>query len=162
MHIVDIGPVSDDEDAAASSLLYRSGKDGDDKKELIVLYEKNKGGEKETSSGMVSVLLTAQLERVKEVLKTWNEVDKRVSKLCPSENAREDPSSATACSDVEITDGLVGFLSGKFSDGTWRDEYLGVNATVTNKEGAAKADNGVKFRGAWAEWPVGAQGENQL
>ncbi|RNF18820.1 trans-sialidase, partial [Trypanosoma cruzi] len=150
MHIVDIGPVSDD-DAAASFLLYKSGDQGNNDEKLIVLYEKNKGGEKETSSGMVSVLLTAQLERVKEVLKTWNEVDKRVSKLCPSENAREDPSPATACSDVEITDGLVGFLSGKFSDGTWKDEYLGVNATVKKNDGVEKKENGVTFkgRGAW-------------
>ncbi|PBJ71877.1 trans-sialidase [Trypanosoma cruzi cruzi] len=162
-HIVDIGPVSGDEDAAASSLLYRSG-GNDDKKELIALYEKKKGGEKETSPGMVSVLLTAQLERVKEVLKTWNEVDKRVSQLCPSENAKEDPSPATACGDVEITDGLVGFLSGKFSDGTWRDEYLGVNATVKKNDGVEIKENGVTFkgRGAWAEWPVGSQEENQL
>ncbi|ESS55982.1 trans-sialidase [Trypanosoma cruzi Dm28c] len=53
------------------------------------------------------------------------------------------------------------------------DEYLGVNATVKKgkKEGvsAEKAEtagssDGVKFtgRGAWAEWPVGEQGENQL
>ncbi|PBJ76196.1 trans-sialidase [Trypanosoma cruzi cruzi] len=163
-HIVDIGPVSDDEDAAASSLLYRSG-GNDDKKELIALYEKKKGGEKETSPGMVSVLLTAQLERVKEVLKTWNEVDKRVSQLCPSENAKEDASTDTACGAVEITDGLVGFLSGKFSDGTWRDEYLGVNARVKGDAAAATGPvDGVTFtgRGAWAEWPVGSQEENQL
>ncbi|EAN94608.1 trans-sialidase, putative [Trypanosoma cruzi] len=163
-HIVDIGPVSGDEDAAASSLLYRSGKDGKNKKELIALYEKKKGDEKETSPGMVSVILTEQLKRVKEVLKTWNEVDKRVSKLCASENAKEDPSPATACGAAIPTDGLVGFLSGKFSDGTWRDEYLGVNATVKKNDGVEKKENGVTFkgRGAWAEWPVGSQGENQL
>ncbi|PBJ76344.1 trans-sialidase [Trypanosoma cruzi cruzi] len=164
-HIVDIGPVSDD-DAAASSLLYKSGKDGDnnEEEELIALYEKKKGGEKETSSGMVSVPLTEQLERVKEVLKTWNEVDKRVSQLCPSENAREDPSPATACGAAIPTVGLVGFLSGNFSDNTWKDEYLGVNATVKKNDGVEKKENGVTFkgRGAWAEWPVGAQGENQL
>ncbi|EKF98793.1 trans-sialidase, putative, partial [Trypanosoma cruzi] len=73
-----------------------------------------------------------------------------------------------ACSPpVKITDGLVGFLSGNFSDGTWRDEYLGVNATVKKREdakstGATKTSDGVKFTGAWAEWPVGSQGENQL
>ncbi|EAO00182.1 trans-sialidase, putative, partial [Trypanosoma cruzi] len=128
--------------------------------ELIALYEKKKG---ESSSGMVSVLLTEQLKRVREVLTTWKEVDERVSKLCPSENALEDTSTDTACSTTgTITDGLVGFLSGNFSNDTWKDEYLGVNATVTN--GAEKTDNGVTFkgRGAWAEWPVGKQGENQL
>ncbi|RNC34093.1 trans-sialidase, partial [Trypanosoma cruzi] len=74
-----------------------------------------------------------------------------------------------ACSPtVKITDGLVGFLSGNFSNDTWRDEYLGVNATVKKKDGetddagATKTSDGVHFHGAWAEWPVGSQGENQL
>ncbi|PBJ77344.1 trans-sialidase [Trypanosoma cruzi cruzi] len=161
-HIVDIGPVSDD-DAAASSLLYKSGKDGDnEKEELIALYEKKKGFGYSQSLVMVSVLLTAQLQRVKEVLETWKKVDQTVSKLCPSESAAKDTSPGNACSTVKITDGLVGFLSGNFSENTWRDEYLGVNATVKNKDGAKKADNGVEFKGAWAEWPVGSQGENQL
>ncbi|RNF03600.1 putative trans-sialidase [Trypanosoma cruzi] len=160
-HIVDIGPVSreDDEDVAASALLYKSGNNNE---ELIALYEK-KGAGAIPSLGMVSVRLTEQLQRVKEVLTTWKEVNGIVSKLCPSENAKESPLSETACSPTfKITEGLVGFLSGNFSDGTWRDEYLGVNATVTKEEAAEKKDNGVKFTGAWAEWPVGKQGENQL
>ncbi|EAN88386.1 putative trans-sialidase, Group VI [Trypanosoma cruzi] len=163
-HIVDIGPVSGEgDDAAASSLLYESGKDGGNEKELIALYEKKKGDGK-PSPGMVSVLLTEQLERVKEVLATWKEVDKRVSQLCPSKSDAERASTSSTCGAVKITDGLVGLLSGNFSDGTWRDEYLGVNATVSNKEGAEQVDSGVKFtsRGVWAEWPVGSQGENQL
>ncbi|RNF07749.1 trans-sialidase, partial [Trypanosoma cruzi] len=165
-HIVDIGPVSEnDDDAAASALLYKSGDANDEK--LIALYEKKKSGE-QPSLGMVSVLLTAQLKRVKDVLTTWKEVDERVSKLCPTSSAKEDESTANRCSTtVKITDGLVGFLSGEFSDDTWKDEYLGVNATVTNKEGATVATenpDGVTFkgRGAWAEWPVGRQGDNQL
>ncbi|EKG01209.1 trans-sialidase, putative, partial [Trypanosoma cruzi] len=156
-HIADIGPVSaDNDDAAASSLLYKSG----DNNELIALYEKKKGGGEKPSPGMVSVLLTAQLQRVKEVLTTWNEVDSRVSQLCTTLLAQKGFSTDSACTD-KITDGLVGFLSGSFSDNTWRDEYLGVNATVKN---GAAAHNGVTFkgRGAGAEWPVGAQGENQL
>ncbi|EKF98862.1 trans-sialidase, putative, partial [Trypanosoma cruzi] len=73
-------------------------------------------------------------------------------------------STANGCGAGKITDGLVGFLSGNFSDATWRDEYLGVNATVTKEEAAEKTDNGVTFkgRGAGAQWPVGKQGENQL
>ncbi|RNF12298.1 trans-sialidase, partial [Trypanosoma cruzi] len=60
-HIVDIGPVSDD-DAAASSLLYKSAGSGDMKEEeLIALYEKKKGDGYSQSLVMVSVLLTAQL-----------------------------------------------------------------------------------------------------
>ncbi|KAF8284657.1 putative trans-sialidase, Group VI [Trypanosoma cruzi] len=159
-HIVDIGPVSDD-DVTASSLLYKSGDNEKEREEkLIALYEKKGNGEK--SLGMVSVLLNEQLQRVKEVLATWKEVDETVSMLCPSE---KDGSPGAACSPtVKITDGLVGFLSGNFSENTWRDEYLGVNATVAKKDGAKKADNGVKFtgRGAGAEWPVGSQGVNQL
>ncbi|KAF5223650.1 hypothetical protein ECC02_003383 [Trypanosoma cruzi] len=162
-HIVDIGPVSgDDDDVAASSLLYNSGENTDEKKdELIALYEK-KGGE-QPSPGMVSVPLTEQLQRVKGVLTTWKEVDGRVSQLCTSLIAEKDRSTDNVCSADKITAGLVGFLSGNLSGNTWRDEYLGVNATLT-KEGAEQAENGVKFtgRGAGAEWPVGRQGENQL
>ncbi|ESS60676.1 trans-sialidase [Trypanosoma cruzi Dm28c] len=158
-HIADIGPVSgDDDDAAASSLLYKSGGNN----ELIALYEK-KGGGDTPSPGMVSVPLTAQLQRVKEVLKTWKEVDSRVSQLRnPSESALQDPSADTACTTDKITAGLVGFLSGSFSEDTWKDEYLGVDATITGVAKATKTSDGVTFHGAWAEWPVGAQGQNQL
>ncbi|EKF30885.1 trans-sialidase, putative, partial [Trypanosoma cruzi marinkellei] len=156
-HIADIGPVSGDDDAAASSLLYKS---GNNKEELIALYEKKKGGEGKTSLGMVSVVLTEELKRVKKVLTTWKEVDERVSKLCPPSSATVSKSTANACSAVNITDGLVGFLSGNLSGEKWKDEYLGVNATV--KGGAEMTDNGLKFEGVWAEWPVGSQGENQL
>ncbi|KAF8282106.1 putative trans-sialidase, Group VI [Trypanosoma cruzi] len=161
-HIVDIGSVSGDDDVTASSLLYKSGNDNNEK--LIALYEKKKNGNEDTSLGMASALLTAQLQRVKKVLKTWKEVDERVSKLCPTENVGKDRSPNTACNaDVKITDGLVGFLSGNFSGDTWRDEYLGVNATVNNNDDrATKTSDGVTFQGAWAEWPVGSQGENQL
>ncbi|ESS62568.1 trans-sialidase [Trypanosoma cruzi Dm28c] len=162
-HIVDIGPVSDD-DAAASSLLYKSAGDNNEEEELIALYEKKKDGE-ETSHSLWSVLLTEQLQRVKEVLSTWKKVDETVSNLCLS-SAEEGTSPGNACSPtVKITDGLVGFLSGNFSENTWKEEYLGVNATVKNNEGGNKAtlhEDGVKFTGAWAEWPVGSQGENQL
>ncbi|EKG08273.1 trans-sialidase, putative, partial [Trypanosoma cruzi] len=162
-HIVDIGPVSDD-DAAASSLLYRSGEDGGNKEEeLIALYEKKEDGK--PSPGMVSVRLTEQLQRVKDVLSKWKKVDETVSKLCPSESDARDASTGAARRDFKITDGLVGFFSGNFSENTWRDEYLGVNATVKKKDGGNKAtlhEGGVKFTGAWAEWPVGSQGESQL
>ncbi|EKF32182.1 hypothetical protein MOQ_003972, partial [Trypanosoma cruzi marinkellei] len=170
-HIVDIGPVSGNDDAAASSLLYKSGDGNNNKEELIALYEKKKADEETPSLGMVSVLLTAQLQRVKEVLKTWKEVDERVSQLCLSESDEKDRPTVTPCSSTfNITDGLVGFLSGNFSDGIWKDEYLGVNATINKGTEEATAavtaakgpPDGVTFRGAWAEWPVGKQGENQL
>ncbi|ESS55933.1 trans-sialidase [Trypanosoma cruzi Dm28c] len=163
-HIVDIGSVSGEgDDAAASSLLYKSGKNGNNNEEkLIALYEKKKVGDEKPSPGMVSVRLTEQLKRVKEVLATWKEVDDRVSKLCPLSSAAVSKSTGTACTTDKITDGLVGFLSGSLSGNKWKDEYLGVNATVNDKEGATEASGGVKFQGAWAEWPVGEQGENQL
>ncbi|RNC56340.1 putative trans-sialidase [Trypanosoma cruzi] len=169
-HIVDIGPVSGEGDDAASSLLYKSDGSGDNG-ELIVLYEKKRGDEGKSSHSLWSVLLTEQPQRVKDVLATWKKVDDLVSKLCPS-SAEKDASPENACSPtVKITAGLVGFLSDNFSDNTWRDEYLGVNATVKKKDGATedagetgatKAEDGVTFQGAWAEWPVGKQGENQL
>ncbi|EKF27408.1 trans-sialidase, putative [Trypanosoma cruzi marinkellei] len=167
-HIVDIGPVSGGDDAAASSLLYRSGKNENKKgEELIALYEKKSDMDKLSPPGMFSVRLTAQLQRVKEVLATWKEVDKRVSQLCTTLLATKGFLGRGACSAINITDGLVGFLFGNFSDNTWRDEYLGVNAKVHNNNDEAntkarKTSNGVTFQGAWAEWPVGRQGENQL
>ncbi|EAN99233.1 putative trans-sialidase, Group VI [Trypanosoma cruzi] len=163
-HIVDIGPVSEeDDDVTTSSLLYKGG-DNNNQEELIALYEKKKKVNHKLSNDMVTVRLTAQLQRVKEVLATWKEVDKRVSKLCATLLAQEVTSPDTACTTVKITDGLVGFLSDNFSDNTWMDEYLGVNATVNENVRAEKADNGVTFKvlGAGAEWPVGRQGENQL
>ncbi|EKF30747.1 trans-sialidase, putative [Trypanosoma cruzi marinkellei] len=119
---------------------------------------------------MVSVLLTDELQRVKDVLATWKKVDGIVSQLCPTSNEAQARSPGIVCSAGKVTAGLVGFLSGNFSGNTWRDEYLGVNATVHNNDGAEKATSatatglpyGVKFQGAWAEWPVGRQGENQL
>ncbi|EKF28344.1 trans-sialidase, putative, partial [Trypanosoma cruzi marinkellei] len=165
-HIVDIGPVSgNDDDVAASSLLYKGGSEteANDNEKLIALYEKKKGSGKPQSLGMVSVLLTEQLKRVKEVLATWKKVDDTVSKLCSTSSAAVSAPIGTACStNFNITAGLVGFLSGNFSGKTWRDEYLGVNATVKKDGGAELTDNGVKFQGASAEWPVGRQGENQL
>ncbi|EKF29282.1 trans-sialidase, putative, partial [Trypanosoma cruzi marinkellei] len=168
-HIVDIGPVSsDEENVTASTLLYKSGTNNQET--LIALYEKKKSGEETQSSpGMVSVLLTEQLKRVKDVLATWKKVDDIVSKLCLSSNT-EGASTETVCSAGKITAGLVGFLSGNFSQNEWMDEYLGVNATVQKNNGGAKETSatvteppyGVKFEGAWAEWPVGQQGENQL
>ncbi|EKF29152.1 trans-sialidase, putative, partial [Trypanosoma cruzi marinkellei] len=136
-HIVDIGSVSREEDnVTASSLVYKSGKDNNEK--LIALYEKNKTVEtNKPSLGMVSVRLTAQLQRVKEVLATWKKVDERVSQLCTTLLAAKVTSTGDACSAAKVTKGLVGFLSGNFSENTWRDEYLGVNATVMSGAAAA-------------------------
>ncbi|EKF26416.1 trans-sialidase, putative, partial [Trypanosoma cruzi marinkellei] len=156
-HIVDIGPVSSDKDVAASSLLYNS-----ETKELIALYEKKEAGNKKPSPGMVSVLLTEKLQRVKDVLGTWKKADGIVSKLCPS-NAEKGAPTTNVCSAGKVTAGLVGFLSGSFSDNTWMDEYLGVNATVHNDEAKKRQQrltDGVKFQGSVggvACWQAGGE-----
>ncbi|EKF28453.1 trans-sialidase, putative, partial [Trypanosoma cruzi marinkellei] len=51
------------------------------------------------------------------------------------------------------------FLSGNSTQTEWRDEYLGVNATVTN--GERRVPNGWTFKGsgAGAVWPVGDMGQ---
>ncbi|RNC44320.1 trans-sialidase, partial [Trypanosoma cruzi] len=109
------------------------------------------------------VRLTEQLQRVKEVPATWKKVDEHVSQPCPTSGAAKSALTDNACSAVKIADGLAGILSGSFSNDTWRDEYLGVNATVMKgtKGVATGYAEGATFQGARAEWPVGEQGENQ-
>ncbi|RNF00572.1 trans-sialidase [Trypanosoma conorhini] len=53
------------------------------------------------------------------------------------------------------TDGPVGFLSNGGNNTHWKDECLGVNATVSGE--ATKVDNGFELagRGASIVWPVG-------
>ncbi|RNF12826.1 trans-sialidase [Trypanosoma cruzi] len=167
--IVDIGPVfeKDEDEVAASSLPYKSaeGEDNNNEDRLIALHEKKKKGSGgKPSNSLLSVRLTEQLQRVKEVPATWKKVDESVSKLCPTLSAAESASTSSTCGAVKIADGLVGFLSGNFSESTWRDEYLGVDATVMirTKGVATGYADGATFQGARAEWPVGSQGENQL
>ncbi|EKG07953.1 trans-sialidase, putative [Trypanosoma cruzi] len=80
--------------------------------------------------------LTEQLERIKSAVKTWKELD----------NALRVP-----------TGGLVGFLSSTLDGTAWKDEYLGVNATVGG--GVTSTESGVALKGAEAQWPVGDMGQ---
>ncbi|PBJ69131.1 trans-sialidase [Trypanosoma cruzi cruzi] len=147
----DVGPVSrEGDDAAASSLLIK------DNNELISLYENKKG---DGAYNLVALRLTEKLERIKEVVKTWKDLDGAL-KTCSSD------SSATVglpkkgmCNGTVPTDELVGFLSGNSTRSEWKDEYLGVNATVTN--GEKRVPNGLTFKGpgAGAVWPVGDMGQ---
>ncbi|RNF06122.1 sialidase-like protein, partial [Trypanosoma cruzi] len=124
----DVGPVSrEDDDAAASSLLVKS------EDELILLYERKNG---EWPYILVAMRLTEQLERIKSAVKTWKELD----------NALRVP-----------TGGLVGFLSSTLDGTAWKDEYLGVNATVGG--GVTSTESGVALKGAEAQWPVGDMGQ---
>ncbi|RNF27606.1 trans-sialidase [Trypanosoma conorhini] len=137
----DVGPISADDAGAAlfSSLLYT-------KDELFALYTK-KG---DTSDILVFARLPEQLQRIKAVLNKWKDVDARVATLCSSA-----ATTAAACVGAMPTDGLVGFLSNGGDNTHWKDEYLGVGATVL--EGATKVDDGFALagRGASIVWPVG-------
>ncbi|RNC55357.1 sialidase-like protein, partial [Trypanosoma cruzi] len=149
--VYDVGPVSrGDDDAAASSLLMK-----DNNKELISVYEKKKN---DGAYNLVAVRLTEKLERIKEVVKTWKDLDGALQS-CSFPAGDESEAKKDMCNGRVPTKGLVGFLSGNFSENTWRDEYLGVNATVTN--GVRRVPNGLTFKGsgAGAVWPVGDMGQ---
>ncbi|RNC33261.1 putative trans-sialidase, partial [Trypanosoma cruzi] len=148
----DLGPVSrEGDDAAASSLLMKKNN------ELISLYENKKGDD--GSYSLVAVRLTEKLERIKEVVKKWKDLDSALHSCRSGSSATVDPIEKGMCKGTVPTDGLVGFLSGNFSENTWRDEYIGVNATLTN--GKRRVPNGWTFKGtgAGAVWPVGDMGQ---
>ncbi|RNE96005.1 trans-sialidase, partial [Trypanosoma rangeli] len=148
----DVGPVSrEGDDAAASSLLYRA-----DKKELILLYEKKSGD----SYSLVAVNLTEQLERIKSMVKAWKDMDTAL-KNCLS-TGTVDPRIKNVCKSAVPTKGLAGFWSNSLEGNLWKDEYLGVNATVHGGN-VAGTEGVVRFRGAaaGAEWPVGSKGQFQ-
>ncbi|RNC32861.1 sialidase-like protein, partial [Trypanosoma cruzi] len=150
--VYDVGPVSrEEDDAAASSLLMKKNN------ELISLYENKKGDD--GSYSLVAVRLTEKLERIKEVVKKWKDLDSAFESCRSGSSATVDPIEKGMCKGTVPTDGLVGFLSGNFSENTWKDEFLGVNATVTN--GEPRVRNGWTFKGpgAGAEWPVGDMGQ---
>ncbi|PBJ78230.1 trans-sialidase [Trypanosoma cruzi cruzi] len=147
----DVGPVSrGEDDAAASSLLLKE----KDNNELISLYENKKS---DGSYNLVAVSLTEKLERVKEVVKTWKDLDGALQSCSSGSSGTVDVRKKGMCNGRVPTNRLVGFLSGNFSENTWRDEYLGVNAKVTN--GKRRVPNGLTFQGSWAEWPVGDMGQ---
>ncbi|EKF29596.1 trans-sialidase, putative, partial [Trypanosoma cruzi marinkellei] len=148
----DVGPVSrENDDAAASSLLMK----GNDNKELISLYENRKS---DGSYSLVAVRLTEKLERIKEVVKTWKDLDSEL-RTCSYPAVADPVATKGMCIGPVPTEGLVGFLSGNSTQTEWRDEYLGVNATVTN--GERRVPNGWTFKGsgAGAVWPVGDMGQ---
>ncbi|RNE96394.1 trans-sialidase, partial [Trypanosoma rangeli] len=149
----DVGPMSrEGDDAAASSLLYRSGK-----KELILLYENKKSGD---SYSLVAVNLTEQLERIKSVVKAWEDMDTAL-KNCAS-TGTVDPRIKNVCKGPVPTKGLIGFWSNSLEGNLWKDEYFRVNAMVHGGN-VAGTEGGVRFRGAaaGAEWPMGNKAQFQ-
>ncbi|EKF33454.1 trans-sialidase, putative [Trypanosoma cruzi marinkellei] len=151
--VYDVGPVSrEDVDAAASSLLMK-----DDNKELISLYENKKD---DGSYNLVAVRLTKKLERIKEVVKTWKDLDSHLKKCSSGSSGTVDAREKGMCNGPVPTERLVGFLSGNSTETEWRDEYLGVNAIVHGSaEKRRRVSNGWTFQGSWAEWPVGNMGQ---
>ncbi|PWV09179.1 putative trans-sialidase, Group II [Trypanosoma cruzi] len=114
----------------ASALLYSDGR-------LHLLQQRD------DDKGRVISLsrLTEELKKIKSVLSTWSQKDVFLSKL----------SIPTA--------GLVAALSDAASDGRWYDEYLCLNATVTN---AKKVKDGFQLTepDSGVMWPVNTQGNN--
>ncbi|KAF8289549.1 putative trans-sialidase, Group VIII [Trypanosoma cruzi] len=153
--VYDVGPVSREaDDAAASSLLIK-----DNNNELISLYENKESG---GAYNLVAVRLTEKLEWIKEVVKKWKDLDSALKKCSSVSNGNVDARKKGMCKGRVPIDELVGFLSGNFSDNTWKDEYLGVNAIVHGPaEKRREVPNGLTFKGsgAGAVWPVGDMGQ---
>ncbi|RNC42170.1 sialidase-like protein [Trypanosoma cruzi] len=149
----DVGPVSrENVDAAASSLLMK-----DNNKELISLYENKKS---DGAYSLVAVRLTEKLERIKEVVKTWKDLDSALQSCSSGSSVTVDLPKKSMCNGPVPTERLVGFLSGNSTVTEWRDEYLGVNAIVHGPaEKRIGVPNGLTFKGSWAEWPVGKLGQ---
>ncbi|EAN82335.1 trans-sialidase, putative [Trypanosoma cruzi] len=114
----------------ASALLYSDGR-------LHLLQQRD------NDKGRVISLsrLTEELKKINSVLSTWAQKDVFFSNL----------SIPTA--------GLVAVLSNTASGDTWSDEYLCLNATVTN---ATKVEDGLKLTepDSGVMWPVSIPGDN--
>ncbi|KAF5216385.1 hypothetical protein ECC02_010861 [Trypanosoma cruzi] len=112
-----VGPVAVEEAAVrwefASNLLYSDGK--------LHLLQRRGSGE---HSAISLSRLTGELSTIKSVLSTWAKKDAFFSKLAIP------------------TAGLVAVLSDTTSNGTWIDEYLCLNATVTK---GRKVEDGLKL-----------------
>ncbi|EKF99042.1 trans-sialidase, putative [Trypanosoma cruzi] len=151
--VYDVGPISREaDDAAASSLLMKSGNE-----KLISVYENKKGDD--GSYSLVAVSLGKQLERIKSMVKKWKDLDSALQSCRSGSSATVDLPKKGMCNGPVPTYGLVGFLSGNSTQTEWSDEYLCVNAKVTN--GERRVPNGLTFKGsgAGAVWPVGDMGQ---
>ncbi|PWV00871.1 putative trans-sialidase, Group II [Trypanosoma cruzi] len=122
-----VGPVGMDNAVKGeftSALLYSDGK-------LHLLQQRGNG----EGSAILLSRLTEELKTINSVLKTWAQKDVFFSNL----------SIPTA--------GLVAVLSDAANNDTWNDEYLCLNATVTN---AKKVEDGLKLTesNSGVMWPV--------
>ncbi|RNC38651.1 trans-sialidase [Trypanosoma cruzi] len=167
--IYDVGPISaENENVTASTLLYAADEvpsleEGESKEvegRLCCSYEV--AAAEDGKYNIAFLDLTEKLEDMRKVLAAWKEKDAYIVKEygCTVESNGKKRRECGVVGD--LTKGLVGFLSSTSTDSTWRDEYLGVNATTTKVTGGkvTSTEKGVTFRGAWAEWPVGKKGQN--
>ncbi|RNF07617.1 trans-sialidase [Trypanosoma cruzi] len=127
-----VGPVAVDNAAdwmLASTLLRSDGS-------LHLLQARGNG-----EGRVISLSRLTELSTIYSVLSNWEQKDIFFSSL----------STPTVC--------LVAALSGASSDDTWNDEYLCLNATVTN---AVKDNDGLQVTGleSRAIWPVNTRGDN--
>ncbi|KAF8283348.1 hypothetical protein TcYC6_0028850 [Trypanosoma cruzi] len=125
-------PVDDDGNMAlTNTLLYSDG--------ALYLVEARGIG---VISKVYFARLTEELEMIRSVVRAWALLDAFFSEL----------SIPTA--------GLVGYLSNAASGNKWMDDYLCMNAIVTNN--AVRVANGFKFTGpgSGAVWPVNSSEDN--
>ncbi|RNF09645.1 putative trans-sialidase, partial [Trypanosoma cruzi] len=111
---------------------------------------------------LVAVRLTEKLGRIKEVVKTWKDLDSALHSCSSGSSATVGLPKKGMCNGPVPTDELVGFLSGNSTGSEWKDEYLGVNAKVHGPaEKRIGVPNGLTFKGpgAGAVWPVGEMGQ---
>ncbi|EKF98303.1 trans-sialidase, putative [Trypanosoma cruzi] len=96
---------------------------------------------------------------MRKVLAAWKERDACIAREYGCGNEKNDKKRSGCGGD--FGKGLVGFLSSTSTMNTWSGECPCVNATV-HGEVRITPDGGLTFKGsgAWAEWPVGAQGPN--
>ncbi|ORC86222.1 trans-sialidase [Trypanosoma theileri] len=136
-HINRVGMIVKDKKVKSSTLLFK-----DDK--LYCLYESSKEEGKYT---VLFVDLTNKVNKIKEVLNTWDTIASKG--ICCTDEA---------CTSFDCrisTTKLVGYLSGTIDEeSNWKDEYLGVDASVSGT--VKKNPNGFTFMGigAGAMWPV--------
>ncbi|ORC83734.1 trans-sialidase [Trypanosoma theileri] len=136
-HIYHAGLIVKDKKVKSSTLLFK-----DDK--LYCLYEASK---EEGKYEVLFVDLTNKVKEIKEVLNTWDTITSNgiccTDEACTSFDCRISPTK------------LVGYLSETIDEeSNWKDEYLGVDASVSGT--VKKNPNGFTFMGigAGAMWPV--------
>ncbi|EKF29441.1 trans-sialidase, putative, partial [Trypanosoma cruzi marinkellei] len=163
--IYDVGTISaENENVATSTLLYVAEEekileDEERKETKGKLYCSYEVAAEDGKYNIAFVDLTGKLDDMRKVVAAWKKNDDYIAEEYGCGNEK-DAKKRRDCDNGDLTKGLVGLLSNTSTDETWSDEYLCVNATVTN--GERGVSNGLTFKGpkAGAVWPVGDMGQN--